>query len=397
VLGVWALVRVIDRKDERRESMRDAAALLVPLAVIPLLVYGAFATAVGVHTLAFENVYPRSMLEAAGNVVIKSHAPMTASSIATLIGLLAVWMGVFAALRATDLIRIGSRTAVALVLLAAAVTIAVTAARPETVRYYLQYGFGWIPAGAWLVLALIAWRSRRARRWSAGSQGPLLVAFTLGALTISQYSAFYPHERPGGPQSSAYLMPLIAIFLVWLHVKGFRRPDGRAAGAILGAGVVVVLALANAGLVRADASKESFQISGRNGSLTAQPANGAAFQGAIDAIERHTRVGDPILVAPQLTALYTLTGRTDPLPQLSLLPGALPKPVDEQHAIADMANVKLVITDRTKLASYGHGAFGETFDRGLAAWLRRDFRRVETVSGTGPGARALDVWVRSTS
>ena len=34
------------------------------------------------------------------------------------------------------------------------------AAKPETVRFYLQYGYNWIPAGAWLAAAYLVWRGR---------------------------------------------------------------------------------------------------------------------------------------------------------------------------------------------------------------------------------------------
>ena len=36
--------------------------------------------------------------------------------------------------------------------------------------------------------------------------------------------------------------------------------------------------------------------------------------------------GESILLAPQLTWLYPMTERGDPLPELSLLPGTLPTP-----------------------------------------------------------------------
>ena len=77
-----------------------------------------------------------------------------------------------------------------------------------------------------------------------------------------------------------------------------------------------------------------------------------------------------MLFAPQMTALYVMADRPDPLPQLSLLPGALATPADEDAAIARMGNVRVVVTDRTPLTTYQHGPFGTTYDRRIAAWLQ---------------------------
>jgi hypothetical protein len=108
-----------------------------------------------------------------------------------------------------------------------------------------------------------------------------------------------------------------------------------------------------------------------------------------------TRPGEPVLFAPQLTALYSLADRTNPLPQLSLLPGALAGPADELTAIArlDRAGVRVVVTDRRTFPGYGHTSFGGSFDRLLADWVRSHFTHVLTVrdAATSP---TLDVWSR---
>jgi hypothetical protein len=102
-----------------------------------------------------------------------------------------------------------------------------------------------------------------------------------------------------------------------------------------------------------------------------------------------------VLLAPQATALYTLSGRTNPLPELSLLPGTLPTERSEAAAIDRMAGVRIAITDRRALTEYGQGAFGETFNRRLGAWLRTEFRRVATFRGAAESGVTLDLWQRS--
>ena len=159
---------------------------------------------------------------------------------------------------------------------------------------------------------------------------------------------------------------------------------------------IALLALASAGLMVKDARQETATVRGPHGSLAARAAEAPALQRALDAIARNTRPGEPVLLAPQMTALYVMADRPNPLPQLSLLPGALATPQDEEAAIARMRDVRLVVTDRTPLDAYEHGPFGTTYDRRIAAWLRSDFRLLTNVRGAAAGARTLDIWLRRT-
>jgi hypothetical protein len=400
-VGAWALLRLVLAPGGRRAAVGDAIALLGPAAALPLLGYAALAASAGASDLLWQNLYPRDMLEAGGNTVLRGQAPLTAESFAVLGGRAVLWASVVIALVALGAIAARVR-AVRLALVAGAaftllVVVAVAAARPETLRYYLQFAFGWIPIGAWLAVGGLAWNARRrGLRWTPEEMGPLLVAFMLAVASSTAYGAFYPHPRPNGPQATTYLIPLIGVFLAWLHVRFLPRTVPGSAGPVtaLGAALVAALVLACGSLVVGDAREETVTVQGRHGQLAAPPSDAGAFLGAIDEIERRTRPGDPILVAPQLASLYVLTGRTDPLPQISLLPGTLATPADEDAAIARMDDVNLAVIDRRKLTQYGHGALGETFDRRLAAWLRDDFERVAIVRGTGAEPRSFDIWAR---
>jgi hypothetical protein len=85
------------------------------------------------------------------------------------------------------------------------------------------------------------------------------------------------------------------------------------------------------------------------------------------------------------------------LPQLSLLPGALADDAAQDRAIAAMADVRLVVADRTPLTAYGHGAFGTTFDRRIAAWLHTNFHLLKTVKGDGTRPRLINIWIRTSA
>jgi hypothetical protein len=94
-----------------------------------------------------------------------------------------------------------------------------------------------------------------------------------------------------------------------------------------------------------------------------------------------------------------VSGRTDPLPQISLLPGSLPDAEAEREAIRrlDAAGVDLVVVNTRDLTEYGQGAFGDTYYRTIQDWLDRDFSRVASFGNDGETTVALDVWQRRTS
>ena len=138
-------------------------------------------------------------------------------------------------------------------------------------------------------------------------------------------------------------------------------------------------------------------VAGPGGTIRARRAGGACLRRrtALDRA-RDPRPGEPVLLAPQLTALYALSERTDPLPQISLLPGALPTVRAQRAAIAALraSGVRVAVTDRRQFTEYGHTTFGESFDRTLAAWLHRSFVHVATLTAPGPDGRTLDVWIK---
>ena len=188
--------------------------------------------------------------------------------------------------------------------------------------------------------------------------------------------------------------PLAAILLVRLHVALPRSARTRLAGAAW----IALAACTVAALGARAAHHASYTVQTPHGAFRTTPAQGQPFSAALRIIERDTRPGDAVLVAPQLQALEVLSGRRSALRQLSLLPGALPDAAAERAAIArlEAADVRVVVLDRRALKEYGNGAFGSTFDRVLHAWVTTRFQRVATVGGGGERPLELDIWERHT-
>jgi hypothetical protein len=368
-----------------RATLRDCARLALPAVAIPAAVYGAFLTQVSLHTLVFDNLYPTAVLRAGGDKLLRLHAPLTASSLvhhAEHIALYAIGAGALLALGAV-VDGAGRRTRLALAALAVAAVV-VAFADLEATRSALQLVYGWIPGGALLAAAIIAVRRR-------DSSDELALSVALAIAGGTTYAAFYFLSTRA--QTAVYFAPLAAVFLAVLHLRALPRTRTQVA---LGAGWLAFLAAVGIALAVKDARAETVALATPHGTVKVASADASAYAGALAAVDRLTVAGEPVLFAPQLSALYVLSGRPDPLAQISLLPGALPSVPAERHAIARLnaKHVRVIVTDTRTFAEYGNGSFGTSFDQTLAAWIARNFNR----SGTYPGkTHTLVVWRRSAS
>jgi hypothetical protein len=377
--GAWCVAR--------RLSLRSIAALAAPAIAIPAVVYSVFLTQVSLHALFLENLYPARVLQAGGGRLLRLHAPLTASSLVhhaehvVLYGLGAV--ALFAAARAIE----RGPTAVRLALAAVGLAVLLVAfTNLEATRSALQLAYGWIPGGAGIAAILLATRHRRVRESSAALA--LTVALAIAGGTT--YAAFYLHAPRA--QTAVYFAPLAAVFLAGLHLRALGRSR---TAVLLGAGWLAFLGATGFALAVKDARADSIVLSGPGGSLKVGRADANAYRGALADVVRLTRPGERVLFAPQLSALYALSGRADALPNISLLPGMLDGVPAERQAIARLAaaHVRVIVTDRHSFTEYGQGSFGTTFDHTLAAWVARNFER----SGTYPGqSHTLVVWRRKT-
>jgi hypothetical protein len=389
--ALWLLLRAFAGARFRRE----AALLLAPALAIPVVVYGAFAEAAGAHRLVFENLYPVDFLDAAGNAMIENRMPMTVSSFAEVGAKLALYAAGCAALvylgsRIAKPGRLGGALIVACAL-GALVVVAGSLVKPDGLKDGMVYLYGWIPAGAVIALAVLLRRYRRRDgAWIAARQVELTTVAVLAVLALTTYASFVVHGWR--PQMAVYYIPFAAVLLARLHVVELARSRP---AYILGILWIAFLASSAAWLTLKDARAESVAVRGPGGTIAEKPAEARLYQSALDTIVARTEPGDAILVAPLMTGLYPLSGRENPLPELSLLPGALPTEADERAAIARLeeAGIILAITDNREWPGYGHTSFGDSFDRELARWIEVNFNRAATIRVPGED-RKLDVWLK---
>jgi hypothetical protein len=381
---------------------REAALVAVPAAIVGVVTYAILAAVVGPRRLLLDNLYPVDYLDAAGSVELRGRMPLTLGSLVDLGGNVVLYafgvaaiLGVAYALERTGRIR---RAALAATGLGALVAVSASLVNPEALRHGLQYVYGWIPAGAVGVLALLIARRLRGAALNARAQLELAGCAALAVLAATTYPGFFPHAPH--EQMAAYYVPLAAVLLARLHLV--ELAPSRSA-ALLGAGWLAFLAAAGVGLTVKDAREDSAVVRGAGGAISESTQEARLYASALDWIERETAPGEPIFVAPMMTGLYALSNRESPVEQISMLPGALGNVEDEREAIAalEASALRLVVTDDREWPGYGHGAVGTTFDRELMRWVRSEFRvahqvaipRRETVNGV-EAPRTLLIWLR---
>jgi hypothetical protein len=387
--AAWLLLRARSGQPVRGEAAR----LVLPAALVPAAVYGAFLTQVSLHSLLWDNLYPRDVLRAGGNHLLKAQAPLTVHSFVKVGAYLVLYaVGIATLLVLARLVsRLPRRAGLGVVAAIVALAAAVALVKSEALRTGLEYAIGWVPAGAVIALGVVAVRAFRRRTLDARDQALLAALAVLVVLAAKVYDGFYflaPRAQP-----AVYVAPFVALLLVRLHFGELARSRAAvAAGALW----LAFLAVACVGLTVKDAHARSAAVTGAGGTIHVTPAEAPLYRRALAAIETRTRPGEPILIAPQLTMLYTLSNRTNPLPQISLLAGALATPQAERQAITrlDRAGVRLIITDRHPLTEYRQTSFGGSFDRVLAGWIRSTFVHVETLQGGGSVSHTLDIWLR---
>lgn len=393
--GWVALQLVLGRRAALGRVAGDAARIAGPALLVPALVYGGLLTQVSLHDLIDRNLFPTGPLREGAGHVLKLSAPGTLSSFAELAGRLLLYAAAGGALvgLGVALERPRLRRPAALAAgLGAMLFLALLAGRPELIRHGLQFVYGWIPAGVLIAVVVLAARAWRRGSLSPAEQAAFVVLAALSVLALKTYAAFFPHPNRIAPQAAEYAMPLAALFLAWLHLAvPARHPGVR----ILGLGWLALLVTAGIVLSAGDARTETVTVRGPGGALTATPQDGPALQAALSAIMRTTGKGDPILLAPQMSALYVIAQRSNPLPEISLLPGALAGAAAERRAIVRMHAVQLAITSREDLSEYGAGAFGTGYDRLIGGWLRTNFSRTQAPGGAGTPQTTLDIWQRS--
>jgi hypothetical protein len=375
-------------------GVREFTLFAVPLVAIPVAVYGTFLTQVSVSRLVFENLYPLDFLAGSGGTLLRAYAPLTPSSFAQL-GLKTALYAAGAAglvVVAWLLSRHGRlrRPLTAMMVLGATLVAVASVARPETLRYYLEFVYAWIPAGAAVAVIVLLWRFRtRSGTWSSADQVALAGGVVLMVLAAKTYNAFLFYAPE--PQLAVYAAPFVAVFLARLHLDELGRT--RTAYA-LGAAWLGFLVLSGTGLTLKDARAKSAEVRDSGGWLRDDPADARLFNTALDWIERETGPGDYVLVGPQLQALYVLSGRRAPLEQLSLLPDALGGPEKELAAASelDRKHVRLVVIDERQFPEFDQTSFGDSFSQSLAAWIAKHFKRAAVLRGAGD--RNVVVWVR---
>ncbi len=400
----------------RAAAWRAAWRLALPAIAIPVLVLGWFASRAGLGTLIGENLWPVKFISV-GAKTETNWMPFTAGSFVGLALRGALYCGLLAALvasvegwrrRGAESSRGGAlandevssrggwsvpggaaRLLALWPLLVAFVAIATVdgALRAsgllagqrgaiELEARHLMLGMSWLPA---LGLAVGAWAALRfVRRGSSplGGEWPVDLALIVVAagLGLRAYNAFTTE----GSYAPYYAAPLVLLLGI-LHTRvAERRPRARIASfTALGIVAAGLAAYALGGLYVHD----NTAVHTPRGTFVTDAAAAPALQAAVTRIDALTRPNERILAAPLDGGLYFMSDRRPALYELSLLPGLLASPAEENSAIARLRRdrVALAVLGARDFSAWGTPTFGVNYDPLLGAYLRENALSTSTV------------------
>jgi Dolichyl-phosphate-mannose-protein mannosyltransferase len=369
---------------EGRAAALDAAwRMALPAIAIPAVVYGWFATRVGLHDLIAENLWPSKFVQV-GAKTEQGWMPFTASSVLGLIARAAIYLGLLGALVASVELwrrRRGAARLLACWPLAAALAaialvdgalrasglLAGQRAAIEGELRHLMIGMSWLPALGLALAAVAAVRLVRRDSSPLGRSWPADLALIVVAagLGLRAYDAFTTY----GSYAPYFAAPLVLLLGI-LHTRvAERRPQARLAA--LGALGLVAAGLA-AYALGGQYSHYTTAVHTPRGTFVTSAAAAPALQAAVRRVDALTGPGQRMLAAPVDGGLYFMADRRPALRELSLLPGLIATPSEERAAIARLRgeHVTLAVVGAREFASWGTPTFGVDYDPLLGAYLR---------------------------
>lgn len=403
--GAAAYVVAAWRMEGRQQALAGLWRLALPAALIPLLVFGWFASRAGLSNVLFTNLWPVQFLNVAGLRLQAGWMPLDVTGAFGLVARGAAYLGLLGALvlSAEGVARHrGLRRVAALWPLLGAVGALVAAdeflratALFTTERIAIQtevrhliLGMSWLPALAVATFAWAALRLARRRDTPLGGSWPadfalIVVAVGLG---LRAYNAFTAE----GSYAPYYAAPLVLLLGI-LHVRvAQRRP--RAGWTVLGALGMAALGLAAYAVVGLYRHETTAVHTARGTFVTFAPA-AHALQATIRAVDADTAPGDRILAAPLDGGMYFFADRQPAAYSLSLLPGLLATPAAQERAIDHLRrdHVRAAVLAARDFSLWGTGSFGVGYDKLVGDYLRGATTSVQTfgsltrpVAGTFP-------------
>jgi hypothetical protein len=376
VLATW-------RFQGRAPAWAAAWRLALPAIAIPVIVFGWFATRAGLGTLVTENLWPVKFVSV-GAKTESNWMPFTPASFLGLAARAAIYGGLLAALIVSvegwrarrGAARVLGAWPLAVALLA---TVALDGALRasglfagersaiELEARHLLLGMSWLPALGLAVAALAALRFIRRGSSPLGGSWPVDVALIVAAagLGLRAYNSF----TTDGSYAPYYAAPLVLLLGI-LHARvAEQRPQARvvALGA-LGLVATGLAAYAIGGLYIHDTTT----VHTPRGTFVTDAAAAPALQAAVRRIDALTRPGERILAAPLDGGLYFMSDRRPALYELSVLPGLIDSPAEQDAAIARLrrAHVALAVIGARDFSAWGTPTFGVDYDSLLGAYLR---------------------------
>jgi hypothetical protein len=232
---------------------------------------------------------------------------------------------------------------------------------------HLMLGMSWLPALGLGAGAFAAVRFARRGPSPLGGSWPVDAALIVCAagLGLRAYNAFTTE----GSYAPYYAAPLVLLLGIAHTRLAERRP--RAAWASYGALGLVAAGLAVYALGGLYVHEDT-PVHTPRGTFLTSAAAAPALEGAVRRIDALSRAGERVLAAPADGGLYFMADRPPALHELTLLPGLLATPAEEDAAVARLRreHVALAVIGARDFSAWGTPTFGVDYAARLGAYLR---------------------------
>jgi hypothetical protein len=376
IAGIWL-------EEGRRAALRTLAWIAGPALVIPLVVLGTLAAAVGADRLFWQNLWPIDFLRAAGFNAYREWTPFDAASVASSLARGAIYLALLAGLTASAVKVHGARGVARVkalwpLLAACAGSLFFLAAwkasgafsgaegAVEEEAKQLLLGMSWLPLLSLLAAALTVRALVRRQAAPLSGRWPLDLALVAAAVLLCSRA----YDQFTMTSAAPYYAAPAVLLLGLLHQRtGDRWPAARPAVMTMLGAVAAGTALYAAVALYPD---KGTVVHTAAGSYVGDSRSAGAQQQAIDFLRSHTAPGEPVLALPADAGIYFLAGRPQALYENMFLPGLLDTEADERAAIARLRreNVRYALVSNRDTSAFETGRFGSGYDRLFGSYLR---------------------------
>jgi hypothetical protein len=237
---------------------------------------------------------------------------------------------------------------------------------------FFNTGMVWVCLVVLVMAAADWWRGDH----PAKQQSTIMLCAIAMACGMRVLTQIQPGQRPIFFDTLVYLVWLVGLYEV---SKRFSVDlDGRLGKILAGVLCVSILALT---FNYYPVHQRSYRVSTARGTLFATPSVGKPFSQVLAFMENAKRLSQEVVVMPEDTGLYYLSGTVAPSRWYIVTGQVLPPGETTARYVEELerANIRYVILSDRAIPEYGIPVFGVDYGLQISAWLQENYRVVQRI------------------